>query len=92
MIFHDVSKTWCGFCKSVKQLLSQLGASYKVIELDEESKYTVLACPEKFKLLLSSFFRSLYFTLYFSSYQAQHSMVALYDFPFKLKSHVTVYQ
>ncbi|KAL1810337.1 hypothetical protein DCAR_0730027 [Daucus carota subsp. sativus] len=31
------SKTWCGFCKSVEQLLSQLGASYKVIELDEES-------------------------------------------------------
>ncbi|KAJ7945847.1 glutaredoxin-like [Quillaja saponaria] len=30
------SKTYCGYCKRVKQLLSQLGASYKVIELDEE--------------------------------------------------------
>ncbi|KAH7510613.1 hypothetical protein FEM48_Zijuj05G0072600 [Ziziphus jujuba var. spinosa] len=32
------SKTYCGYCKRVKQLLTQLGASYKVIELDEESK------------------------------------------------------
>ncbi|KAK9278900.1 hypothetical protein L1049_028481 [Liquidambar formosana] len=31
------SKTYCSYCKKVKQLLSQLGASYKVIELDEES-------------------------------------------------------
>ncbi|KAH7510614.1 hypothetical protein FEM48_Zijuj05G0072500 [Ziziphus jujuba var. spinosa] len=31
------SKTYCGYCKRVKQLLTQLGASYKVIELDEES-------------------------------------------------------
>ncbi|XP_059657898.1 glutaredoxin [Cornus florida] len=31
------SKTYCGFCKKVKQLLSQLGANYKVIELDVES-------------------------------------------------------
>ncbi|KAF3436997.1 hypothetical protein FNV43_RR19750 [Rhamnella rubrinervis] len=31
------SKTYCGYCKRVKQLLSQLGASYKVIELDKES-------------------------------------------------------
>uniref|UniRef100_A0A5B7C1Y9 Putative glutaredoxin n=1 Tax=Davidia involucrata TaxID=16924 RepID=A0A5B7C1Y9_DAVIN len=31
------SKTYCGYCKKVKQLLSQLGASYKVIELDVES-------------------------------------------------------
>ncbi|KAK3033503.1 hypothetical protein RJ639_032732 [Escallonia herrerae] len=30
------SKTYCGYCKRVKQLFSQLGASYKVIELDEE--------------------------------------------------------
>ncbi|KAL3512806.1 hypothetical protein ACH5RR_025523 [Cinchona calisaya] len=31
------SKTYCGYCKRVKQLLSQLGATYKVVELDEES-------------------------------------------------------
>lgn len=30
------SKTYCGYCKRVKQLLTQLGASYKIIELDEE--------------------------------------------------------
>ncbi|XP_057465846.1 glutaredoxin-like, partial [Actinidia eriantha] len=27
----------CGYCTNVKQLLSQLGATYKVIELDDES-------------------------------------------------------
>ncbi|KAE9604408.1 hypothetical protein Lal_00035469 [Lupinus albus] len=31
------SKTYCGYCKRVKDLLTQLGAAYKVIELDEES-------------------------------------------------------
>ncbi|XP_022137238.1 glutaredoxin-C1 [Momordica charantia] len=31
------SKTYCGFCTRVKQLLTQLGASYKVIELDQQS-------------------------------------------------------
>ncbi|KAL3824854.1 hypothetical protein ACJIZ3_020883 [Penstemon smallii] len=31
------SKTYCGYCQRVKQLLSQLKATYKVIELDEES-------------------------------------------------------
>ncbi|KAK3035345.1 hypothetical protein RJ639_034053 [Escallonia herrerae] len=30
------SKTYCGYCERVKQLFSQLGASYKVIELNEE--------------------------------------------------------
>ncbi|MFS8002007.1 putative thioredoxin-disulfide reductase [Helianthus anomalus] len=30
-------KTWCGYCKSVKKLFSELNVSYKVIELDEES-------------------------------------------------------
>ncbi|KAB1216636.1 Glutaredoxin-C1 [Morella rubra] len=30
------SKSYCGYCKRVKQLLIQLGARYKVIELDEE--------------------------------------------------------
>ncbi|KAI3777612.1 hypothetical protein L1987_47412 [Smallanthus sonchifolius] len=31
------SKTWCGYCKSVKKLFSELNVSYKVVELDEES-------------------------------------------------------
>ncbi|KAD2806043.1 hypothetical protein R6Q59_028974 [Mikania micrantha] len=31
------SKTWCGYCKNVKKLLSELNVSYKVVELDEES-------------------------------------------------------
>ncbi|KAL8465482.1 hypothetical protein ACS0TY_034836 [Phlomoides rotata] len=31
------SKTYCGYCSRVKQLLSQLKATHKVIELDEES-------------------------------------------------------
>ncbi|KAK4479352.1 hypothetical protein RD792_014864 [Penstemon davidsonii] len=31
------SKTYCGYCQRVKQLLSQLKATYKVIELDVES-------------------------------------------------------
>ncbi|OMO59988.1 Glutaredoxin [Corchorus capsularis] len=31
------SKTYCGYCNRVKQLLTQLGASFKTIELDEES-------------------------------------------------------
>ncbi|XP_030531372.2 glutaredoxin-like [Rhodamnia argentea] len=36
------SKTYCGYCKRVKQLLTQLGASYKVIELDKESDGAVV--------------------------------------------------
>ncbi|KAJ8623041.1 hypothetical protein MRB53_031570 [Persea americana] len=31
------SKTYCGYCSRVKKLLSDLGANYKVIELDVES-------------------------------------------------------
>ncbi|KAI4348182.1 hypothetical protein L6164_008936 [Bauhinia variegata] len=31
------SKTYCPFCVDVKQLLTNLGATYKVIELDTES-------------------------------------------------------
>ncbi|XP_057442933.1 glutaredoxin [Lotus japonicus] len=30
------SKTYCGYCKRLKDLLTQLGATYKVIELDTE--------------------------------------------------------
>ncbi|XP_021292006.1 glutaredoxin [Herrania umbratica] len=31
------SKTYCGYCNRVKQLFTQLGASYKTIELNQES-------------------------------------------------------
>ncbi|AES71494.1 putative thioredoxin-disulfide reductase [Medicago truncatula] len=31
------SKTYCGYCNRVKDLLKQLGAAHKVIELDTES-------------------------------------------------------
>ncbi|KAF8088018.1 hypothetical protein N665_0557s0018 [Sinapis alba] len=31
------SKTYCGYCQKVKQLLTQLGADFKVLELDEIS-------------------------------------------------------
>ncbi|XP_044485983.1 glutaredoxin isoform X1 [Mangifera indica] len=31
------SKTYCGYCARVKQLLTKLGATYKVVELDVES-------------------------------------------------------
>ncbi|KAI9174871.1 hypothetical protein LWI28_023970 [Acer negundo] len=31
------SKTYCGYCQRVKQLLTQLGATYKLLELDEEN-------------------------------------------------------
>lgn len=31
------SKTYCGYCTRVKQLLTQLGANFKLIELDDES-------------------------------------------------------
>ncbi|XP_072999641.1 glutaredoxin-C6-like [Typha latifolia] len=30
------SKTYCPYCKRVKQLLAQLGATYKVVELNVE--------------------------------------------------------
>jgi hypothetical protein len=32
------SKTYCPFCVNVKQLLTQLGANFKAIELDTESE------------------------------------------------------
>ncbi|GMQ10048.1 hypothetical protein CsSME_00053205 [Camellia sinensis var. sinensis] len=35
------SKTYCGYCNQVKKLLSQLGASYKVIELNVENDGSV---------------------------------------------------
>ncbi|KAF2573660.1 hypothetical protein F2Q70_00000522 [Brassica cretica] len=31
------SKTYCGYCQRVKQVLTQLGATFKVLELDEMS-------------------------------------------------------
>ncbi|KAF7847133.1 hypothetical protein BT93_L3335 [Corymbia citriodora subsp. variegata] len=32
------SKTYCGYCQRVKHLLTKLGASYKVVELDKEGE------------------------------------------------------
>ncbi|KAG6746032.1 hypothetical protein POTOM_050544 [Populus tomentosa] len=41
------SKTYCGYCNRVKQLLTQVGASYKVVELDElKFKKRVFQCFE----------------------------------------------
>lgn len=30
------TKSWCGYCRSSKQLLNQLGAEYKFVDLDRE--------------------------------------------------------
>ena len=35
----DHIKTYCPFCTRVKQLLAQLGANYKAVELDVESEW-----------------------------------------------------
>ena len=43
MIIYGGSKTYCGYCKRVKDLLVQLGATYKVIEMDEQSKYELMS-------------------------------------------------
>lgn len=40
LVFY--SKTFCPYCTRVKKLLTQLGASYKVVELDAESKSSFL--------------------------------------------------
>ncbi|EOA12420.1 hypothetical protein CARUB_v10027983mg [Capsella rubella] len=39
LIYNPIgsSKTYCRYCQRVKQLLTQLGASFKVFELDEIS-------------------------------------------------------
>ncbi|KAI8531681.1 hypothetical protein RHMOL_Rhmol11G0154800 [Rhododendron molle] len=34
---RPAGKTYCGYCKQVKQLLSKQNATYKVVELDEEN-------------------------------------------------------
>lgn len=36
------SKTYCGYCQRVKHLLTQLGVSYKVVELDKEGDGAVV--------------------------------------------------
>ncbi|OAY47795.1 glutaredoxin [Manihot esculenta] len=36
------SKTYCGYCERVKQLFTQLKASFEVIELDKESDGTAI--------------------------------------------------
>jgi glutaredoxin 3 len=37
------SKTYCPFCVNVKQLLTQLGANFKAIELDTESEIFIFS-------------------------------------------------
>lgn len=40
MVYKSIeshSKTFCPYCVTVKQLLTQLGATFKAIELDTES-------------------------------------------------------
>lgn len=37
IVFVLNSKTYCPFCVSVKKLLSELGATFKAVELDTES-------------------------------------------------------
>lgn len=39
---HFCSKPYCPYCVEVKKLLSELGANYKAIELDQESEYWFL--------------------------------------------------
>uniref|UniRef100_A0A2P2JP23 Glutaredoxin n=2 Tax=Rhizophora mucronata TaxID=61149 RepID=A0A2P2JP23_RHIMU len=34
---YDCSKSYCGYCYRVRQLLTSLGASFHVIELDERN-------------------------------------------------------
>lgn len=36
------SKSYCPYCSRVKDLFSKLGVTYKVVELDVESEYTIL--------------------------------------------------
>ncbi|KAJ4712363.1 glutaredoxin-like [Melia azedarach] len=38
----SITKIYCPYCTRVKQLLTQLGASYKVIELDKESDGSII--------------------------------------------------
>jgi len=45
--FIGCSKSYCPYCVRVKQLLTQLKASYKAIELDAESEYIFLDCAKK---------------------------------------------
>lgn len=37
-MFLSLSKTYCAYCEMVKDLLTELGASFEVLELDEMSK------------------------------------------------------
>jgi len=54
------SKTYCGYCNRVKDLLKQLGAAHKVIELDTESEFTFNAVSIYFMFArLCAFFQKL---------------------------------
>jgi hypothetical protein len=39
------SKSYCPFCVRVKQLFEKLGATFKAIEMDVESKCSKFVCP-----------------------------------------------
>jgi hypothetical protein len=47
------SKTYCPYCRSVKELLKGLGAEAKVVELDKEGKTT--RAPRQWSLNLVCF-------------------------------------
>ena len=49
----STSKTYCPFCVTVKKLLSELGATFKAVELDTESNLLSISL---------SFFRSFFFS------------------------------
>ncbi|XP_057983887.1 uncharacterized protein LOC131168463 isoform X1 [Malania oleifera] len=52
------SKSFCPFCVEVKKLLSDMGASFKAIELDTESKqlpiFFINSCPNSCLIALTS--------------------------------------
>lgn len=60
--FWNNSKSYCPFCVTVKKLLSELGATFKAIELDTESNFFIFPFLYPFPILLSFLF------LWFSNY------------------------
>lgn len=60
------SKTYCGYCKRVKDLFQQLGASYKVVELDTESKSAMNTLSSDFMFGLLYLFSFLVRSISFS--------------------------
>lgn len=56
MNHFEWSKTYCGYCTRVKQLLTQIGAVSRIIELDQESKDQDRSLSIYTILLIYSFF------------------------------------